>query len=64
MLTSNGTTAAPTFKTLPYASQAEAEAGTDNVKLVTPLRVAQYVPVASETVAGKVERATDAEVIT
>jgi hypothetical protein len=31
---------------------------------MTPLRVAQYVPVASETVAGKVERATDAEVST
>lgn len=64
ILTSNGTAAAPTFKSLPYASQAEAEAGTDNVKLMTPLRVAQYVPVASETVAGKVERATDAEAAT
>lgn len=64
VLTSNGATSAPTFQSLPYASQAEAEAGTDNVKLMTPLRVAQAVPAASETVAGKVERATDAEVAT
>jgi hypothetical protein len=31
---------------------------------MTPLRVSQAVPAASETVAGKVERATDAEVAT
>lgn len=46
------------------ASQAEAEAGASNTKLMTPLRVAQYCPTASTTVAGKVEMATDWEATT
>lgn len=52
------------------ASQVQAEAGTDNTKWMTPLRVAQAIAalaaiaMASETVAGKVELATVAETIT
>lgn len=52
------------------ATQAEATAGTDNTKWMTPLRVAQAITAlasiaaASETVAGKVELATVAETIT
>ena len=52
------------------ASQALAEAGVDNTKWMTPLRVAQAIAVlgaiaaASETVSGKVELATVAETIT
>lgn len=52
------------------ATQAEAIAGTDNTKWMTPLRVAQAIvalatiAAASETVAGKVELATVAETIT
>lgn len=52
------------------ATQAEAVAGTDNTKWMTPLRVAQAivalatVAAASETVSGKVELATVAETIT
>lgn len=51
-----------------YASQGEAEAGTDNLKVMTPLRTAQsiaalvpVVPDASTTVKGIVELATAAE---
>lgn len=53
-----------------FATQAEAEAGANNAKLMTPLRVAQAIAAlatvvaASETVAGKVELATSAETIT
>lgn len=43
------------------SDQATAEAGIDNTKVMTPLRVAQYCPSASDTVSGKSERATDAE---
>lgn len=52
------------------ATQAEAVAGADNTKWMTPLRVAQAIvalasiAAASETVAGKVELATVAETIT
>lgn len=52
------------------ASQAQAEAGADNTKWMTPLRVAQAIAalasiaMASETTAGKVELATVAETIT
>lgn len=44
------------------ATQAQAEAGTDNSTYMSPLRVAQAVPGATTTVAGRVELATDAEV--
>lgn len=51
-----------------FASQAEAEAGTEATKPLTSQRVAQaitaQVPTASDTVAGKAERAIDAEVTT
>lgn len=53
-----------TWITNKLASQAEAEAGASNTKLMTPLRVAQYCPTASTTVAGKVEMATDWEATT
>lgn len=52
------------------ASQAEAIAGTDNTKWMTPLRVAQAIvalaniALATDTVAGKVELATNAETVT
>lgn len=52
------------------ASQAEAVAGTDNTKWMTPLRVAQAIvalaniALATDTVAGKVELATTAETLT
>lgn len=52
------------------ASQAEAVAGTDNAKWMSPLRVAQAIAAlattvaATETVAGKVELATNAETVT
>lgn len=51
------------------ASQAEAIAGTDNTKWMTPLRVAQAIAalasiaMATDTVAGKVELATSAETV-
>lgn len=54
--------------TVPAASQGEAEAGTENTKAMTALRVAQaiteQVPAASETVAGRVELATTGEAVT
>ncbi|PKO49019.1 MAG: hypothetical protein CVU31_02550 [Betaproteobacteria bacterium HGW-Betaproteobacteria-4] len=52
------------------ASQAQAEAGADNTKWMTPLRVAQAIAalasiaMATDTSAGKVELATNAETIT
>lgn len=52
------------------ATQAEAIAGTDNTKWMTPLRVAQAIvalaniALATDTVAGKVELATTAETVT
>lgn len=52
------------------ASQAQAEAGADNTKWMTPLRVAQAIAalatiaMATDTTAGKVELATSAETIT
>lgn len=46
------------------ASQAEAVAGTNNTKIMTPLRVAQAVPSASTTTLGRTRYATSAEVTT
>lgn len=54
------------------ATQAEVNAGTDDLRFVTPLKLATYVgnaiaaaatPAASETVAGKIEIATNAEAL-
>lgn len=46
------------------ASQAEAEAWTDNTKLMTALRVAQWCPVASTSVTGKAQTAQQSDVTT
>jgi hypothetical protein len=50
------------------ATQAETDAGTDDTRIVTPLKLATavgtLVPAASETAAGKIEIATQAEVTT
>lgn len=43
------------------ATQAEVTTGTDDIKAITPLKLAQAVPSASETLAGKIEIATTAE---
>jgi hypothetical protein len=46
------------------ATQAEVDTGTDDQRIVTPLKLATAVPAASETAAGKVELATAAETTT
>jgi hypothetical protein len=46
------------------ATQAETDTGTDDARIVTPLKLATAVPAASTTAAGKVELATTAEALT
>lgn len=46
------------------ATQAEVDGGTDDERIVTPLKLATAIPAATETLAGKAEIATQAEVTT
>lgn len=46
------------------ATQAEVTTGTDDTRIVSPLKLAVAVPASSETAAGKIEIATQAEVAT
>ena len=58
VLMSQGSGAAPTWGTATptIASQAEAEAGTDNTKMMTPLRVAQAIAAQGGSVINSIQR--------
>ena len=60
VLMSQGSGAAPTWGTATptIASQAEAEAGTDNTKMMTPLRVAQAIAAQGGSVIASIQRGT------
>ena len=62
VLMSQGAGAAPTwgFATPTIASQAEAEAGTENTKMMTPLRVAQAIAAQGGSVIQSIQRGTTA----
>ena len=61
VLTSNGSSSAPTWQDAggaDIATQAEAEAGTDNTKMMTPLRVAQAIAALGGSVIESIQRGT------
>ena len=63
VLTSNGSGSAPTWQdtgTPTIASQAEAEAGTNNTNMMTPLRVKQAIDALGGNVIASIQRGTTA----
>jgi len=61
VLTSNGSGSAPTWQDTgaqSIATQAEAEQGTDNTKMMTPLRVAQAIDALGGSVINSIQRGT------
>jgi hypothetical protein len=61
VITSNGSGSAPTWQdtSIPaLATQAEAEAGTNNTKMMTPLRVAQAINALGGSVINSIQRGT------
>jgi len=61
VLTSNGSSSAPTWQdtgTPTIASQAEAEAGTNNTNMMTPLRVKQAIDALGGSVIQSIQRGT------
>ena len=61
VLTSNGSSSPPTWQDAggaDIATQAEAEAGTDNTKMMTPLRVAQAIAALGGSVIESIQRGT------
>ena len=66
VLTSNGSGSAPTWQdtgTPTIASQAEAEAGTNNTNMMTPLRVKQAIDALGGNVIASIQRGTTAQII-
>ena len=66
VITSNGSGSAPTWQDVPtptIASQAEAEAGTENTKMMTPLRVKQAIDALGGNVIASIQRGTTYAVV-